>query len=196
MPHLEFWFDVGCQWTWLTAEWVRQVAPVRDVDVRWRVYSLTMRKLGDEAPQLGKSFTLGAARMLEAVWADHGDDAIGPLYEHLGRAIHVDHAVRTPALLAAALRDCELNPVYAAAAEDDRWDAEVRSSMNDADALAGADVAVPILALGDEPNRAFGGPVFSRRLDDDAAIAFWDAYVNVVSAPSFFELKRSRSEWA
>ncbi|MDQ1710294.1 MAG: hypothetical protein QOG49_1679 [Frankiaceae bacterium] len=196
MVHLEFWFDVGCPWTWLTAEWVRQVAPHRGVDVRWRVYSLTLRKLGDEPPAAGKSFTLGAARVLEAIWADHGDPALGPLYEQLGHAIHIDRADRNPALLVSSLRACGLDPAYAAAAADERWDSAVRGSMADADALAGPEVAVPILALGDRPARGFGGPVLSRRLDLVAALAVWDAYVTLATEPAFFELKRIRSDRA
>jgi 2-hydroxychromene-2-carboxylate isomerase len=197
MQHLEFWFDVGCPWTWLTAEWVRQVAPERGLEIRWRVYSLTLRSLGTQRrPEPGKSFTLGAARVLEAVWADHGDSAVGPLYEHLGHAVHIDKAERTAQLLEASLRAGDLDSAYAAAAADERWDSEVRGSMADADQLAGPEVAVPILALGERPVRGFGGPVLSRRLDLDAALAVWDAYVTLASEPAFFELKRIRSDHA
>lgn len=192
--HLEFWFDVGCAWTWLSAEWVRQITPQRDLDVRWRVYSLTLRKLGSQPPDAGKSFTLGAARMLEAVWAEHGDAPIGPLYERLGHAVHVDRADRSAEVLAKALRDCGLDEGYAAAADDARWDSAVRSSMADADRLAGADVAVPILALGTAPDRGFSGPVLARRLEGDAATAVWDAFVTLAEQPAFFELKRTRTE--
>jgi 2-hydroxychromene-2-carboxylate isomerase len=194
VTQVNFWFDVGCRWTWLTAEWVRQVAPLRDVHVRWRVYSLTLRKLGDARPEPGRSFTLGAARVLEAVWADHGDPAIGPLYEHIGRAIHVPQATRDRSLLERALSACGLDPAYAGAADDERWDAEVHWSMAEADQLAGADVAVPIVAVGPAPARAYGGPVLSRRLTDEAALRVWDAFVTLAAEPAFFELKRGRSE--
>jgi hypothetical protein len=194
VTHVNFWFDVGCQWTWLTAEWVRQVAPLREVQVRWRVYSLTLRRLGDARPERGRSITLGAARLLEAVWADHGDPAIGPLYEQIGRAIHGEQAGRDRSLLKRALTACDLDPAYADAADDERWDAEVRWSMAEADRLAGADVAVPILAVGDPPARGYGGPVLSRRLPDDAAARLWDAFAVLAAEPAFFELKRGRSE--
>jgi hypothetical protein len=173
---------------------VRQLTPLRELDVRWRVYSLTLRALGDARPEPGKSFTLGAARMLEAVWADHGDAPIGPLYHELGRGLHVEHREREPALLREALESCRLDPAYADAAGDERWDAEVRWSMAEADRLAGHEVAVPILALGAAPERAFGGPVLSRRLTADAALRVWDGFVALAAEPAFFELKRSRSE--
>jgi hypothetical protein len=194
VTHLEFWFDVGCRWTWLTAEWVRQLSHLRELDVRWRVYSLTLRALGDARPEPGKSFTLGAARMLEAVWADHGDAPIGPLYEELGRGIHVEQGHRDRAALRLALQSCRLDPAYADAADDERWDAEVRWSMAEADRLAGAEVAVPILAIGTAPEWAFGGPVLSRRLTDEAALRLWDGFTALASEPAFFELKRARSE--
>jgi hypothetical protein len=193
MTPVELWFDVGCQWTWLTAEWVRQVAPHRDLDVRWRVYSLTLRKLGDRPAEPDSSFTLGAARMLEAVWSDHGDQVIGPLYERVGRSVHEEHAERGRDLLAYALQTCDLDPAYADAAADPRWDAEVRGSMADGDRLAGADVAVPILAVGDNPQWAYGGPVVSQRLDDAAALRVWDAFAALAAEPAFFELKRTRT---
>ena len=193
MTHLQFWFDVGCPWTWLTSEWVRQIAPVRGIDVRWRVYSLTMRSLGDAEPEPGKSFTLGAARVLEAVWAHHGDAAVGALYEHIGRAVHVDKQERGPLLVAAALRDVGLDAAYADAADDARWDGAVRASMKEADTLAGADVAVPVLAIGEDPVRALSGPVLSENLPLDRALAVWDAVAALAAEPTFFELKRSRS---
>lgn len=194
MTHVEFWFDVGCGWTWLTAEWVRQVAALRAVEVRWRVYSLTLRAIGDDRPEPGRSFTLGAARMLEAVWADHGDAPIGPLYQQVGRAIHVEGSDRGRPLLERGLAACGLDAAYADAAEDERWDTEVRWSMAEADRLAGADVAVPIIAVGASPERAYGGPVLSRRLTDDAALRVWEAFVVLSAQPAFFELKRARSE--
>ncbi|HZG96557.1 MAG TPA: hypothetical protein VEZ46_17810 [Mycobacteriales bacterium] len=193
MTRLQVWFDVGCEWTWLTAEWLRQVAPHRDLDLRWRVYSLTLRKLGDTPAEPGRSITLGAARLLEAVWADHGDAPIGPLYEQLGRAVHDDGAQRDRTLLERALAATDLDQRYADAAADPRWDAEVRGSMADGDRLAGADVAVPILALGDDPQWAYGGPVLSQRLADDAALRVWDAYAALAAEPAFFELKRTRT---
>jgi hypothetical protein len=132
--------------------------------------------------------------MLEAAWADHGDAPIGPLYQELGRGLHVEHREREPALLRAALQSCRLDPAYADAAGDERWDAEVRWSMAEADRLAGADVAVPILAVGDDPDRGFGGPVLSHRLTDDAALRVWDGFLALAAEPAFFELKRVRSD--
>lgn len=192
MTRLDFWFDPGCPWTWVTSQWVRRVAPLRSIEVRWRVYSLTLRSLGESRPEPGKSFTLGAARILEAVRADHGEAAIGPLYQSLGQAIHVERSERGRAMLEAALRDNDLHPAYADAADEERWDTAVRQSMAEADALAGADVAVPVLALGESPDRALSGPVLRAQLPDERALAVWDAFVALTGEPAFFELKRSR----
>src|SRR4051812_15406760 len=37
---LEFFFDPGCPFAWVTSVWVRRVAELRDVKVGWRFISL------------------------------------------------------------------------------------------------------------------------------------------------------------
>ena len=40
---VEFWFDPGCPFTWLTSRWLVHVAPQRDLDVDWQPLSLLMK---------------------------------------------------------------------------------------------------------------------------------------------------------
>jgi hypothetical protein len=35
--------DPACPWTWVTSQWPREVAPHRNLDLRWRSLSLWLR---------------------------------------------------------------------------------------------------------------------------------------------------------
>ncbi len=84
MAKLDFFFDPGCPWTWITSRWVTEVAPHRDLQVTWRPFSLAMKNQGIEFPpgfpqrineQIMALGTVvpGALRVLEAVRATHGE---------------------------------------------------------------------------------------------------------------------------
>ena len=36
---IEFYFDPGCPWTWLTSRWLVDAADQRGIDVQWRSLS-------------------------------------------------------------------------------------------------------------------------------------------------------------
>jgi hypothetical protein len=67
--------------------------------------------------------------------------------------------------------------------------------MDEAIALAGPDVGVPIIGLDAGHGRvAFSGPVLTRLPDDAAALDLWDGFVLLAGTQSFWELKRTRTE--
>ena len=184
MASLDFFFDPGCQWAWVAARWVVEVAPQRGVEVRWRAYSLDLKN-GSPA-----STAQGALRIVEAVWADHGDEPIGRLYAEVGERFH--HQGDTSlAAIAGALDAAGLDPGYLAAAHDDHWDAEIRWSMAEPIRVVGNEVGVPILVL----DGAVGlrGLVMSTAPSGEAAGELWDHVVALASMPAFYELKRSRA---
>ena len=184
MATLDFFFDPGCPWTWRTSRWVTEVAPQRDVEVRWRAYSLDMK---NETPP---TTAQGALRIVEAVWADHGDDPIGRLYTEVGTRFHLQGDTSLDAL-AGALEAAGLDAGYLAAANEDRWDAEVRWSMDEAIGVVGDDVGVPILVFDGEVG--FCGPVMEPIPTGREAVDLWDRVVALARTPGFYELKRSRS---
>lgn len=184
MATLDFFFDPGCPWTWRTSRWVTEVAPQRDVEVRWRAYSLDMKN--EKPPTTAQ----GALRIVEAVWADHGDDPIGRLYTEVGTRFHLQEDTSLDAL-AGALKAAGLDAGYLAAANEDRWDAEVRWSMDEAISVVGDDVGVPILVFDGEVGLC--GPVMEPIPAGQEAVDLWDRVVALARTPGFYELKRSRN---
>ena len=160
------------------------VAPRRGIDVRWRAYSLDMKN--DKPPSTAQ----GALRIVEAVWADHGDEPIGRLYTEVGTRVHLQEDTTLDAL-AAALEAAGLDAGYLAAAHDERWDAEIRWSMDEAIRAVGDDVGVPILVFGG--GAGLCGPVMEPVPTGEDAVALWDHVVALARTPGFYELKRSRS---
>jgi 2-hydroxychromene-2-carboxylate isomerase len=181
---LDFFFDPGCPWTWRTSRWVLEIAPQRAVAVRWRAFSLDLKN--DTPPTTAQ----GALRIVEAVWADHGDEPIGRLYTEVGTRFHV-HGDSSLDGLAAALRAAGLAASYLDAAHDERWDAEIRWSMDEAIRVVGDDVGVPILVLDGEAGLC--GPVMEPAPTGAASVEVWDHVVALARTPGFYELKRSRS---
>ncbi|HEX2048561.1 MAG TPA: disulfide bond formation protein DsbA [Acidimicrobiales bacterium] len=180
----------------MTSRWVVDVAPLRNVPVRWRAYSLDIKNEGVEIPALYRepsAVSRGALRVVEAVWDEYGDAPIGRLYTEMGIRFHlrgdVSRAAVAQALLASGL------PRYLVeAADDERWDKAIRYSMDEAIDLVGEDVGVPVLLFRDgEDAAAVSGPVVSPAPRGDEALALWDHVSALAWMPGFFELKRTRT---
>ncbi len=180
----------------MTSRWVVDVAPRRNVAVRWRAYSLDVKNEGIEIPEPYRELSAtsrGALRVVEAVWDEYGDAPIGGLYTELGTRFHLRGDVSRTAI-AQALLASGLPRYLVEAADDRRWDKAIRYSMEEAIELVGDDVGVPILLLrhGDDV-AAISGPVVSPAPTGDAAVALWDHVAALAWMPGFFELKRSRT---
>ena len=184
MPSLDFFFDPGCPWTWRTSRWVLEVAPQRDVAVRWRAFSVDLKN--DAPPTTAQ----GALRIVEAVWADHGDGPIGRLYTEVGVRFHEGENTSLDSI-AGALEAAGLDAGYLDAAHDERWDAEIRWSMAEAIRVVGRDVGVPILVFDGEVGLC--GPVMEPPPTGPAALQLWDHVAGLARTPGFYELERSRT---
>ncbi|MGI8807405.1 MAG: disulfide bond formation protein DsbA [Acidimicrobiales bacterium] len=180
----------------MTSRWVVEVTPLRNVPVRWRAYSLAVKNADVDVPEPYRTFAAtsqGALRVVEAVWADHGDEPIGRLYTEIGIRFHLQSDI-SPGAVTDALAAAGLDRSYAAAAADERWDAEIQGSMAEAIDHVGGEVGVPILVFRDgDATAAIFGPVVSPTPRGDEALALWDQVVTLAWSPSFYELKRSRT---
>ncbi len=124
------------------------------------------------------------------MWADHGDEPIGRLYTEVGMRFH-ERADTSIEALAGALEAAGLDAGYLDAAHHDRWDAEIRWSMDEAIRVVGDDVGVPILVFDGEAGLC--GPVMEPAPTGDVALEVWDNVAALARTPGFYELKRSRS---
>ncbi len=180
----------------MTSRWVVEVTPLRNVPVRWRAFSLAIKNKDADVPEQFRplmAVALGALRVVEAVWAEQGDEPIGRLYTELGRRFHLQDDISLTAV-EAALAASGLHPATIAAADDERWDREIEGSMAEATELVGTDVGVPVMAFHEGQDVfAISGPVMSPSVTGDEALELWDHVIGLARCRSFFELKRSRT---
>ena len=196
MTRLDFFFDPGCPWCWITSGWLRDVAPHRDLDARWRPFSLHEKNIlrADSPPEVSDERRARgeaghrALRIAEAVRAADGESAVDALYLELGRRIHHD-GDKMPDL-ADVVAAAGLDPARAAAADDPAWDGVLSASMDEALDAVGFDVGVPLLVF--EDGRGFFGPVVSPKPTGDAALELFDAVRTLATHPGLSELKRGR----
>lgn len=192
MTHLDFWFDPGCPWTWITSRWISEVAEHRDLEVRWRSFSLLIKNAPvPERFRARSEATHGALRVVEAVRAGYGEEAVGPLYSALGRRVHHLGDAELEGL-AAALEEAGIDPALAERAADESLDEPILASMDEAIRSAGEETGAPTLRFGTGP--AYFGPILSPAPTGREALALYDALLALLDAGngSFFELKRHR----
>lgn len=91
-PHVDFWFDSLCPWSWLTSRWLLEAQKVRDFEVTWHVMSLVVLNEGDLPHQLNDPEMLrkvyAPVRVAAAVEDAYGREMLGPLYTAIGSRIH------------------------------------------------------------------------------------------------------------
>jgi hypothetical protein len=207
---LHFYFDPVCPFAWLTSKWVRIVAAQRDYSVDWRFISLRILNAHIDyathfPPNYEEGHTAGLRllRVAARVRADHGREAVGPLYEAIGTRIFdtprdVDPLSASDRgsqrTLEPLLRDAGLPTDLAEALDDQTFDDEIRAETEEALALTGRDVGTPILHFQPPGGTAFFGPVISRLPSADEAVELWDHVVALAAFPGFAEIKRSLRE--
>jgi len=137
------------------------------------------------------------------VRAEHGREAVGPLYKAIGTRIFDTSRDVDPLsasdqgsrrTLEPLLRDAGLTSDVAEALDDQTLDDEIRAETEEALALTGRDVGTPILHFQPPGGTAFFGPVISRLPSPDDAGALWDHVIALTSFPGFAEIKRSLRE--
>jgi hypothetical protein len=207
---LHFYFDPVCPFAWLTSKWVRTVAAQRNYSVDWRFISLRILNAHiDYASHFppnyedGHTAGLRLLRVAARVRAEHGREAVGPLYKAIGTRIFdtsrdVDPLAASDQgsrrTLEPLLRDAGLPSDLAEALDDETLDDEIRAETEEALALTGRDVGTPILHFQPPGGTAIFGPVISRLPSPDDAGALWDHVIALTSFPGFAEIKRSLRE--
>jgi hypothetical protein len=209
---IHFYFDPVCPFAWMTSQWVRLVQSRRSYTVEWRIISLRILNAQVDydahfPPEYEAGHTAGLRllRVVHAVRAEHGRDAVGRLYEALGTRVFEgpprDEQVvggvdvrGTSGFLAPVLDAVGLPRDLADRLDDESLDVYVREETDEALALTGKDVGTPIIHFEPPNGVAFFGPVISRLPDEDDAVRLWDHVVALARFPGFAELKRSLRE--
>lgn len=190
---VRMWFDPACPWAWMTSRWLKDVEKVRDVQVDWRVMSLSVLNEGRDLPEDYRALmdrSWGPVRVIVAAEREHGHEVVGRLYDAMGSAIHLRKVDDRDEVIRQALAEVGLPADLARYAHTDEVDEALRASHGEGIALVGDDVGTPVIAVGDV---AFFGPVVSPAPKGEAAGRLWDGCVLVAGTPGFFELKRSRT---
>ena len=206
---IHFYFDPVCPFAWMTSKWVRIVAEQRDYAVDWRFISLRMINSGIDYDshfpagyEEGHTSGLRLLRVAARARAEHGREAVGPLYAAVSGEIFDSPGAAdlTPAIRGSRafvdplLARAGLPAGLADALDDTRWDAEIRAEGDAALALTGKDVGTPIIHFSPPEGTAFFGPVISRLPAPEDAVRLWDYVTGLAGFPGFAELKRSLRE--
>jgi hypothetical protein len=212
---IHFYFDPVCPFAWMTSKWVRLVQSQRDYTVDWRFISLRLVNADVDYDahfpteyEAGHTAGLRLLRVAARTRAEHGREAMAPLYASFGAHIFDTARVAPDGRTAGEVRerrgtrefaepilaDAGLPLELADALDDESWDLEIRKETDEALSLTGEDVGTPIIHFEPPTGVAFFGPVISRLPRADSAVELWDHVVGLARFPGFAELKRSLRE--
>jgi 2-hydroxychromene-2-carboxylate isomerase len=203
MTAVEVFVDPSCPWAWITTRWLKEIAPVRDLDITWRSYCIEIRDDYGVVPTMpedrraaaleGHALSHRMLRIMEAARKADGEVAVDALLAEWGHRFFARGAVRDDELFTDCLVACGLDAQLADAADVDAWDAPIVASMEVAYAFGGPKTQTPTIVVYDDPPHGFKGPVMAPAPTGEAAVAMWDAIQVLSKAPGFFEITRPRA---
>lgn len=198
---IDLWADPMDPWSFQVASWLGEVEVVRPVDVGFHLMSVSLLNAGREVPpqyaddpqayldRMTRAW--GPVRVGTAAVAEHGQEVLRPLYTAMATRLHRDGMTDYGVVVAEALAEVGLPAELAEAAGSEEYDERLAASHRAGMDPVGTDVGSPIVHVG---GLGFFGPVISTVPRGEAAGRMYDSLAGLAEFPSFWELKRTRTE--